>query len=68
MYGGDREYRYETKYGDRFIVTKHAFFDGCELRVDEPGNDFYLDLDYFDPEESVTVKSESDQIIISKIV
>ena len=53
--------------GDCFIVTEHTFFDGCELSVDEPGSDFCLDLDYFDPEEGVIVKSESDQIIVYEI-
>ena len=67
MYGTDREYRFETKYGDCFIVTANDFFDAYTLSVAEPQTDFYVDLDYFDAGEGVAVRSVSDQIIVYEI-
>ena len=68
IYGSSREYRYETKKGDCFIVTANGFFDDYTLSVDESGADFYMDLDYFDPkEDDIVIKSESDQRIVYEI-
>lgn len=68
LYGSSREYRYETKKGDCFIVTANGLFDDYTLSVDEPDVNFYMDLDYFDPkEDDILIKSESDQRIVYEI-
>ncbi len=67
MYGTDREYRFETKYGDCFIVTANDFFDAYTLSVEKPGSDFHIDLDYFEAGSGVAVRSASEQTIVYEI-
>ena len=67
MYGTDREYRFETKYGDCFIVTANDFFDAYTLSAAEPGTGSCIDSDYFEAEKGVAVRSVSDQTIVYEI-
>ena len=48
-------------------MTANAWFDDYTLSVDDSETDFYIDLDYFEPENGVTVKSEMDQMIVYEI-